>query len=667
MDRAIEDRCINTLRFLAVDAIEKANSGHPGMPLGASAMAFVLWHDVLRFDPTSPGWFGRDRFVLSSGHASGLLYALLHCAGVGLELDELKAFRQWGSRTPGHPEHGLTPGVETTTGPLGQGFANGVGMALAAKLIAARCGSGADLFGQRVFGLVSDGDMMEGISHEAASLAAHWGLDNLVYFYDSNAITIEGDLGLAMSEDVGARFEGYGWFVQRIDGLEPDQIRSALTKACAESERPSFIIGRTKIGYGSPKEGKASCHGSPLGAEAVAATRERLGWPTDPTFFVPDDVVGVWRAWRERNGRVRQEWEERLAAWQKDDPEGGAMWRALTEAEPPPDLLAQLITAVEGEKGATRALSGRVIQRAAELIPSMIGGSADLAPSNKTMISGEASVASGPEGFKGRNIHFGIREHAMAAISNGLALHGPWRPYCGTFLVFTDYMRPSMRLAALMGLPVTYVMTHDSFFVGEDGPTHQPVEHLWAVRTIPGLRVLRPADAVEVAASWEIALTSRDVPHVLALSRQGLPLIERPASFDPAQIRRGAYVVAPEKGPSPDVVIVATGSEVWLAIAAKELLVEEGIDGRVVSMPCVELFEDEADAYREEVIPSRTPTVAIEAGITGPWRGVLGRDTLLIGLDRYGASAPSSVLCEKLGFTADQVARRIAEWRKSAG
>lgn len=666
MESGLEDRCINTLRFLAVDAIEKANSGHPGMPLGAAAMAFVLWHDFLRFDPAEPKWHGRDRFVLSAGHASGLLYALLHCAGVGLPLDELRRFRQWDSLTPGHPEHGLTPGVEMTTGPLGQGFATGVGMALAARLLSARLDGSSDLFEHRVFGLVSDGDMMEGISHEAASLAAHWGLGNLIYLYDSNDITIEGDLSLAMSEDVGERFRAYGWHVQEINGLDPNQVRRAVAAASEEQDRPSLVVSRTKIGFGSPKEGKSSCHGSPLGPEAVTATRKKLGWPQDVEFHVPDDVKEVWHAWAARNGELRREWEARFEAWQRDGSKGGEAWRALTREELPADLLEQLVEAAGHDKAATRVLSGRVIQRAAQLITSMIGGSADLHPSNKTLINGEDSVSSGPSGFSGRNIHFGIREHAMAAVCNGLALHGPWRPYCGTFLVFTDYMRPSMRLAAMMGLPVTYVMTHDSFFVGEDGPTHQPVEHLWAARMIPGLRVMRPADGVEVAAAWAFALESRDAPTVLALSRQGVPPLERPAGFELKQVKRGGYVVSPESGKSPDLTIVATGSEVSLALDAKTLLVDGGLDVRVVSMPCVELFEKEDPDYRAEVIPAGPPVVAIEAGISGPWRGVLGRDALVLGLDDFGASAPPAVLCEKFGFTAEHAVRRIKSWYATA-
>ncbi len=659
MDKALEERCVNTLRFLAVDSIEKANSGHPGMPLGAAAMAQVVWHDFLRYDPQRPDWFGRDRFVLSAGHASGLLYALLHCAGVGLELDELKQFRQWGSRTPGHPEYGLTPGVETTTGPLGQGFGNGIGMAIAARLLAARFGE--DRFGHRVFGIVSDGDLMEGLSQEAASMAGHLGLSNLVYLYDSNEITIEGATSIAVSDDVVKRFEAIGWFVQYINGLNLTEIRAALEKACAEPERPSLIIGRTHIGYGSPKVDTPACHGSPLGADAMAACRETLGWPSD-TFHVPDEVREVWSTWAERNAVERERWERSLDDWRATGSEDAKAWDALASTDAPNDLLEQLVESVAGLDAATRVSSGKVLNRAAQLLPSVIGGSADLAPSTKTLLADEAPITTGLEGFKGRNFHFGIREHAMASVANGMALHGPWKPYVATFMVFTDYMRPAMRLAAMMGLPVTYVMTHDSFFVGEDGPTHQPVEHLWALRVIPRLPVLRPADGLEVAAAWTIALESRDSPHVLALSRQGLPALDRPAGFDPRVIERGAYLLSAESGETPELIFVATGSEVSLAVEAKAILVEEGLDVRVVSMPCVEFFTAEDSAYQADLLPAGVPRVVIEAGVSAPWHAVVGADALILGLDDFGASAPNTVLREKFGFTAGQVAARVKTW-----
>ena len=664
LERELQERCINTIRFLAADEVESANSGHPGMPLGAAAMAFVLWHDFLRYDPSDPSWEGRDRFILSAGHASSMLYALLHCAGVELTLDDLRNFRQWGSRTPGHPEYGLTPGVETTAGPLGQGLANGVGMALAARLTAARLGAeGAELYGHRIFGIVSDGDLMEGLSLEAASIAGHLKLGNLIYLYDSNAITIEGELSLTMSEDVSLRFQGLGWGVQEVDGLDPAAVHGALERACRERDRPSFIICRTEIGYGSSKEGSASCHGSPLGPECLAEAREKANWPAEPTFYVPEEVREVWARWGEKGRDAHSKWQEAHDAWRSSCPEKAAVLDALNSTPTVDGLLDQLIEAAGTDKAATRVLSGKVLQRAAALTPQLIGGSADLAPSNKTFISGEAAISA--EDFGARNIHFGIREHAMASLANGMSIHGPWRPYCGTFLVFSDYLRPSLRLAAMMKLPVTHVMTHDSFFVGEDGPTHQPIEHLWSLRNIPRLRVFRPADGVEVAAAWTSAITSESVPHVLALSRQGLPPLERPAGFDAKQVLLGGYVVSPEEGETPEMTIVATGSEVSLAVEAKAMLAKEGLDIRVVSLPCLELFLEQDRAYRDEVIPPGCPAVSLEAGISAPWRSIVGLDGLALGVDDYGASAPPTVLMEKLGFTADQVTAKILAWWRS--
>jgi transketolase len=662
LDASQEALCINTLRMLAVDAVEAARSGHPGMPLGAAAMAFVVWHDFLRFDPHEPRWHGRDRFVLSAGHGSALLYSLLHCAGAGLSLEELKQFRQWGSRTPGHPEYGCTPGVETTTGPLGQGFGNAVGMGLAAKLLADRYGSfGKKLFGNRVFALVSDGDLQEGLSHEAASLAAHWGLGNLLFLYDSNDITIEGDLRLSMSEDVGQRFRALGWSVAEVDGNDAPAIRQAIASQCQDQQRPSLIIARTNIGYGSPKEGSAASHGAPLGPDGTESTRAKLGLAEGGAFHVPDEVRQVWAAWATRNGEARRQWEATLADWAQQEPKAAAEWQAWQEGTVPGDLLSQLVEAAGTDKAATRALSGKVLQRAATLVPSLLGGSADLSPSNKTSLAGEESLLSREGVLSGRNIHFGIREHGMGSIVNGLALHGPWRPYCGTFLVFSDYMRPSMRLAAMMGLPVVYVMTHDSFFVGEDGPTHQPVEHLWALRSIPRLRVMRPADGVEVAAAWTAALESKDRPFVLALSRQGLPPLSRSAEFQARDVLRGGYVLAAEKGDKPQVTLMATGSEVSLAVAAQAELAQAGVDARVVSLPCLELFQEQSESYQRQVLPAG-PTVVLEAGITTPWKAIAGPEALCIGLDDFGHSAPAGVLVDKLGFQPEAVSQRVLAW-----
>lgn len=654
---------IDTLRFLAVDAVEKANSGHPGMPMGAATAAFVIWHDFLRLDPARLDWVGRDRFVLSAGHASALLYSLLHCAGAGLDLDDLRAFRQWESRTPGHPEAGLTPGVETTTGPLGQGFANGVGMALAAKLLAARFGSAAaPVFDHRVFGIVSDGDLMEGISHEAASLAGHLGLGNLVYVYDSNGVTIEGQTSIAMSDDPALRFTALGWHVEEADGHDAEALRAAIERACAETSRPSLVVSHSHIGFASPKQDKASAHGEPLGAAAMAAAREARGWPAE-TFHVPSEVREVWARWAERGRAAREAWERRYEGWKSGSPEAAATLEAMLRGELPEDLLERLVASIGSDKGATRALSGAALGRAAELVPALIGGSADLAPSNKTLLQGEADVARG-EGMRGRNIRFGIREQAMGAIANGMILHGPFRPYCATFLVFTDYMRSSIRLSALMEQPVVYVMTHDSFFVGEDGPTHQPVEHLWALRLIPNLNVFRPADGMETAVAWASALESTRTPHVLALSRQSLPVLARPAGFDPRTILRGGYVLAEAEGGGADVTLVATGSEVSLAVETRDAILSEGVRARVVSMPCVELFLKQDEAYQRSVLPPGTKTVSIEAGVTLPWRGLVGAEGLTIGLDTFGHSAPDVVLKEKLGFTADQVGARVVDWVK---
>jgi len=664
LDPELRERCINTLRFLAVDAIEKARSGHPGMAMGAATAAFVVWHDFLCLDPARPDWPGRDRFILSGGHASALLYALIHSAGLGLGIEDLQSFRQWHSRTPGHPEVGLTPGVETTSGPLGQGFANGVGMGLAARMLGARLGpEGEALCRHRIFALVSDGDIQEGISHEAASLAGHLGLGNLVYIYDSNRITIEGSTDLSMSEDVGRRFEALGWFVQRVDGHDADAVHDAVARACEEKARPSFIVSSSHIGYGSPKQDTAACHGEPLGPAAVAETRRALGWPAEP-FFVPEEVRAVWRRWAERGRGAREQWERTAERFAASHPELAARLLAMQSPELPDDLLAELVAAVEGKAGATRALSGKVIQRAAELVPALVGGSADLAPSTKTRIDREGDAAAASMG--GRNLHFGVREHAMAAIANGIALHGPFRPYVGTFLVFSDYMRPAIRLAAFMERPVTFVLTHDSFFVGEDGPTHQPVEHLWSLRLVPGLAVWRPADAVEVAVAWAAALETDGKPHVLALSRQELPALARPAGFDPRVILRGAYVLSEVDRGEADVTLVGTGSEVSLAIDAAGLLAGRGVRARVVSMPCVGAFLAADDGYRESVLPREVPTVAIEAGVTEPWRSLVGRRGLVIGLDTFGFSAPAETLRQKLGFTPDQVAARIEGWLAAA-
>lgn len=650
---------VNTIKTLSIDAVEKANSGHPGTPMGLADISFELFTRYLRYDPKDPGWIGRDRFVLSCGHASMLIYSMLHLAGYDLSLDELKAFRQWGSKTPGHPEHFHTAGVETTTGPLGQGVGNAVGFALGARLKAARFGDPFDAV--RVFTLCSDGDVMEGVSGEASSIAGHLGLSNLVCIYDDNKITIEGETDLAFSEDVGKRYEGYGWFVQRIDGHDHAQIRAAIDKALEQKERPSFIVARTHIANGAPNaHDTAEAHGAPLGKEEIAATKKNLGWPVDQDFHVPEEVYALFKERAADNQKDKQAWEERLGAWRKQSPERAAELDRFEARNVPDDLYDTLLKSLPEKDDATRNLSNAIQQIVAEKVPSLIGGSADLAPSTKTLIKKSGSV--GAKSFEGRNLHFGIREHGMGAVCNGLALSGGIIPYGATFLVFSDYMRPSVRLSALGGLQCVWIFTHDSVFLGEDGPTHQPIEHLWALRHIPNLAVVRPADALETAAAWTMAMTRKKAPTAFALTRQKLPSVKRDAGFDPRSALRGAYVAQEATGGKPDIVIVATGSEVQLAIGARERLEKTGKKVRVVSAPCLEVFEEQDAAYRDAVLPRGVRKVSIEAGITPPWRRWVGEDGLALGIDHYGASAPDKVLAQKFGFTVDAVTERIEAW-----
>ncbi len=647
----------DTLRMLAVDGVEKAKSGHPGLPMGAADYAFALWHSYLSFNPSVPDWPNRDRFVLSAGHGSMLLYGLLHLFGYDLPLDELKRFRQWGSRTPGHPEFGVTPGVEVTTGPLGQGIANGVGLALASRMAAARFND--DLFrpiDHLVYAIISDGDLMEGISAEATSLAGHLGLGNLTCIYDDNGITIEGETGLAWSEDVAARFGAAGWHVQKIDGHDLPQITAALDAARAETTRPSIIIARTHIAHGSPhKHDTAGAHGSPLGPEEAAATRKHLGWPDDP-FHIPAEVRALCHNRRMELQATYADWEHNFMLWRRRNPERAELWDAMWHREIPADLAERLAAAVAGVEGATRSLSGRVIQAAAAAIPALAGGSADLEPSTNTWIKESPGIAAGA--FAGRNLHFGIREHAMAAVMNGMARYGCFVPFGATFLVFSDYCRPSIRLASLMGLQVVYVFTHDSIFVGEDGPTHQPVEQLSALRLIPGLRVIRPADGLETAMAWTMALRRTDGPTALILTRQKLPAIPRPENFDRELVAHGGYCVA-DGGDRPAVCILASGSEVSLAVAAGGLLAGQGIASRIVSVPCLETFMAQPAEYRESLIPAGVPRVAVEAGRGALWWRLLGENGLFVGIEEFGASAPAELLAEKFGLTPQQVAEKI--------
>ncbi len=664
---ALRARIESTIRFLAIDAVERAKSGHPGAPMGLAAAAFELWNGHLRFDPTDPQWPLRDRFVLSNGHASMLLYSLLHLFGYGVSLDDLRGFRQLGSATPGHPEFGHTPGVETTTGPLGQGFGTGVGMALAGRLVRARYGAAGEGAGHHhVYGIVSDGDLMEGISAESASLAGHLGLGNLIYLYDDNRITIDGPTKLAFSEDVVQRFEAQRWHVQKADGNDVEALGHALEAARAETERPSLIVLRTVIGFGSPNlAGKSKTHGAPLGADEVRATKEAAGWPLEPDFLVPDDVRAYLAERIEAKRAARAEADARLATWRGANPELAKAWDVQRERRVPEGFTAELAALLEGKKAATRKHSGAVIQHAAKALPWLIGGSADLAESNATDVKDGGHVGpaagDGVDPFAGRNLHFGIREHAMGALCNGIALDGHFVPYAATFLVFSDYMRPAIRLAALMGQRVVYVFTHDSIFLGEDGPTHQPIEHLDALRAIPDLTVFRPADGVETAMAWAWALERASGPVALALTRQDLPPLTRPSGFAPTDIWRGGYAVV-EPSSRPDVVLLATGSEVALAVDTAAKLSGDGIAARVVSLPSLERWAAQSEEQRRALVPADdTPVVAVEAARGDSFRRWIGARGLVVGIDRFGASAPIGALAEHFGFTPDQLAARIRQ------
>ena len=653
----LRKKTVDTVKFLAVDGVEKAQSGHPGMPMGCAEIAVELWTRVMRYSPTDPTWPDRDRFVLSAGHGSMLLYSMLHLAGYDLPMSELQRFRQLDSKTPGHPESFMTPGVECTTGPLGQGIANAIGMAIAGKMMKARF---PDLYsGQRVFGICSDGDLMEGLSHEASSLAGHLGLDNLVFFYDDNHISIDGETELALSDDPVKRFEAYGWFVQFIDGHDPKQIRGALDAALEKNGgKPSMIVARTHIANGSPnKHDKESAHGNPLGKDEVAATKKAAGWPEEPTFFVPDEVRAMFKQRAEENEKEHAAWKQKLG---KLSPEAQKSWKAFTSKELPAGLVDKLFAAakeIAGKPEATRSLAGKIEQVAAKECPWLVGGSADLNPSTNTFIKDSPALEKGK--FEGRNIHFGVREHAMLSINNGIALSGMC-PFGSTFLIFSDYCRPAIRLAALSHLQSVFVFTHDSIFLGEDGPTHQPVEHLAALRLIPNLRVVRPADAYECAAAWAYALERKHAPTFLVLTRQKLPPIER-ANVDPKAIMAGAYRVTDPS--DAKLVIIGTGSELQLAVAAAKSLEKNGVKARVVSAPCLEALEDAGDAAYRAVLPDDgLPRVSIEAGRTTPWRAVVGRDGLTIGVDTFGASAPDKDLAVKYGLTPDAVTTKIKGW-----
>ncbi|MEU8053527.1 transketolase [Micromonospora haikouensis] len=676
----LDRRAVDLVRVLAMDAVEKSGNGHPGTAMSLAPAAYLLFNRVMRHNPADPNWPGRDRFVLSAGHSSLTLYIQLFLAGYPLALDDLKSLRQWGSLTPGHPEHGHTPGVETTTGPLGQGLGNAVGMAMAARrergLFDPETEPGASVFDHDVWCIASDGDIEEGITHEASALAGHQRLGNLCVIYDDNEISIEDDTRIAKSEDVAARYEAYGWHVQTVDWRAGDAdqgdyhedveaLHRALLAAKAETGRPSFVALRTIIGWPAPnKKNTGKIHGSALGASEVAATKELLGFDPAQSFQVDEDVLGHARRVLERGAAAQQEWDRAYEGWAKANPERKALWDRMSQRVLPEGWTEALPTFPADAKGvATRAASGKVLEALAPVLPELWGGSADLAESNNTTMKGEPSFVPAVHATKdfpgheyGRTLHFGIREHAMGAILNGIALHGGTRPYGGTFLVFSDYMRPSVRLAALMKLPVVYVWTHDSIGLGEDGPTHQPVEHLTALRAIPGLDVVRPADANETAWAWRQALEHTDRPTALALSRQALPTLDRSTLAGAEGVAKGGYVLAEASNGKPQVIIIGTGSEVQLCLTARERLEADGTPTRVVSMPCQEWFYEQDEAYRESVLPRGVKArVSVEAGIAMSWRGVVGDSGESVSIEHYGASAPHTVLFEQFGFTPDRI------------
>ena len=659
VDSNLDELCINTIRFLALDAVQQANSGHPGTPMGAAPMAYVLWDRFLRHDPRDPDWPDRDRFILSPGHASALLYALLHLTGYELPLQELKRFRQWGSKTPGHPEYGLTPGVEMTTGPLGQGFAHGVGMAIAERWLAQHYNRpDHTMVDHYTYAIVSDGDLQEGVASEAASLAGTLRLGKLIYLYDDNDISIEGNTNIAFAENVGQRFQAYGWHVVGpIDGMDTALVDSAIRTAQAEALRPSLIICRTIIGYGSPnKAGTASAHGEPLGEEELDLTRAQLGWPHQEPFTVPPEALEHFRRALERGQRLHREWEARLESYRQSHPDDAHQLEAELSGALPEGWDRDLESLFKaGDKPiATREASGRVMNAIVERVHAFTGGSADLAPSTKTTLKDHGHY--GFEDYCGHNMHFGVREHAMGSIANGMALHGGTIPYTATFLIFSDYMRPPIRLGALMEQRVVYTFTHDSIGLGEDGPTHQPIEQLAGLRGVPNLAVLRPADATETVEAWKVALERRHGPTALALSRQNLPVVDRTALAPASGVQKGGYVLW-EAGPDPKVILIGTGAEVHTALEAGRLLQERGVLSRVVSLPSWDLFDAQPVEYRESVLPSSIRArVSIEAATPVGWERYVGLDGVAIGLPHFGASAPAGTLYERFGLTAERMA-----------
>jgi transketolase len=661
MSDQIDNLSINTIRTLAMDAVQKANAGHPGMPMGMAPSAYVLWTKFLRHNPKNPRWANRDRFVLSAGHGSMLLYSLLYLTGYDdYPLDQLKQFRQWGSLTPGHPESELSQAIETTTGPLGQGFANGVGMAIGAEYLASYFNRpGHNLFDYYIYAIVSDGDLMEGVASEAASMAGHLKLGRLIYLYDDNHISIDGTTDFAFTEDRAKRFEAYNWHVQTVsDGNDLVAIETAIRNAQADP-RPSIICVRTIIGYGSPnKAGTAKAHGEPLGVEEVKLSKQKLGWPSEELFYVPDEALKNFRKAIDRGARQENEWNAKFEAYAKEHRELAVAWRAWYSGQLPEGWQTAMPVFPTDKPMATREASGKALNAFAQALPMLIGGSADLRPSNNTFLEGMGEFQ--PGNYSGRNFHFGVREHAMGSVMNGIALTRPLIPFGGTFMVFYDYMRPPVRLAAMMGIQVIYVYTHDSIGLGEDGPTHQPVEQLMGLRALPNLTLIRPADANETAVAWRVALENRHAPTALALTRQKLPVFDRAKYASAEGLTRGAYVMSESPSGKLDAVLIATGSEVSIAVEAQDRLAAEGIGARVVSMPSWEIFDKQPRSYREEVLPPKiTARLAIEAGVTLGWSKYVGEKGDVIGLDRYGASSPYQVAMEKLGFTAENAVMRV--------
>jgi transketolase len=673
MSESLDQLCINTIRMLSVDAVEKAKSGHPGAPMGLAPAAFVLWTRFLKHNPHNPSWADRDRFVLSAGHGSMLLYSMLHLTGYDLPLEQIEQFRQWGSRTPGHPERGLTPGVETTTGPLGQGFGNGVGMAIAEAYLAARYNRpGFEIINHFTYGIVSDGDLMEGVAAEAASIAGHLKLGKLIYLYDNNHISLAASTDVTFTEDRAKRFEAYGWHTQTVDdGNDLAAIDRALRVARGETERPSLVLLRTHIGYGSPgKQDTFEAHGSPLGEEEAKRTKEKLGWPAEPRFFIPQEVQTHFHESVSKGERAEAEWKERYSAYAQKFPDRAREFGETMRGSLPKGWDEGIPEFPADAKGlATRAASGKVLNAIAPKVPTLIGGSADLNPSTFTVLQKlgdfespqrECTDSQGSVGgdwsYAGRNLHFGVREHGMGAALNGMAAHGGIIPFGATFLMFSDYMRPAIRLAALMDLGVIYVFTHDSIGLGEDGPTHQPIEQLAALRAIPRLIVIRPGDANETAVAWRVAMESRDRPVALVLTRQNVPTLDRTQFAAAEGLRRGAYVLADAPSEKPDLILIGTGSEVALVVAARQKLEEHKVQARIVSMPSWELFDLQPREYRESVFPPSVRTrLAVEAGLPQGWHFYVGDGGDVIGLDRFGASAPGNVVMEKLGFTVNHV------------